>query len=260
MVRILATSPPPTRQNVRVSRRSAITSTLVTAALVGAAVVWHPADQFAGVRRAIGIGPDRPLPAPTVVRAGGTYTWAMTQPGTTDPVGWDPCEEIRYRVNPAGEPRGGRTLITEALRRVSAATGLAFEDDGETADRPFPDGVKLFGRPDPVVIGWGDAGEYPELAGEVAGVGGGVAERSPGGRVRYVSGSVILDVEAFTPANVARQPRVMEAIVLHEVAHVVGLGHVSEPMELMYSDNTGQVELGPGDREGLARLGSLPCR
>jgi hypothetical protein len=51
----------------------------------------------------------------------------------------------------------------------------------------------------------------------------------------------------------------MEAIVLHEVAHVIGLGHVSEPMELMYADNTGQVELGPGDREGLARLGSLPC-
>ena len=51
-----------------------------------------------------------------------------------------------------------------------------------------------------------------------------------------------------------------QVALLHEVAHVVGLGHVSEPMELMYADNTGQVELGPGDREGLARLGSLPCR
>ncbi|NYE35622.1 hypothetical protein F4692_000726 [Nocardioides cavernae] len=241
-------------------RTPAIAAALVTAALVTAAVAWHPADQFATVRRAIGLGPDRPLPAPTVVRAGGTYTWAMTQPGSTDPVGWDPCEEIRFRVNPAGAPPGGRRLVDEALRRVSAATGLAFQDEGETEDRPFADGVRLFGRPDPVVFGWGDADEYPELGGTVAGVGGGVAERSPGGRVRYVSGSVVLDVEAFTAANVAQQPRVMEAIVLHEVAHVVGLGHVSEPMELMYSDNTGQVELGPGDREGLARLGSLPCR
>ena len=47
--------------------------------------------------------------------------------------------------------------------------------------------------------------------------------------------------------------------MLHELAHVVGLAHVSEPMELMFTDNTGQVTFGPGDLEGLARLGSLPC-
>ena len=57
-------------------------------------------------------------------------------------------------MNPANEPDGGRQLIDEALRRASAATGLAFEDEGETDERPFEDGVQLFGRPDPVVIGW----------------------------------------------------------------------------------------------------------
>ena len=77
--------------------------------------------------------------------------------------------------------------------------------------------------------------------------------------MHYVSGGIALDREAFTDLNVAQQPRVMEAIVVHELAHVVGLAHVSEPMELMFADNSGQVELGPGDREGLARLGSLPC-
>jgi hypothetical protein len=30
-------------------------------------------------------------------------------------------------------------------------------------------------------------------------------------------------------------------------------------MELMFADNSGQVGFGPGDLEGLARLGSLPC-
>lgn len=240
-------------------RSTTLLTVVVTAALLAAIVVLHPADRLADVRRAIGLAPERLLPAPSVVRAGGAYSWAMTQPGSQAPVGWDPCEEIRYRVNPAGEPPGGRDLVRRALRRVSAATGLAFDDEGETDARPFPGGVTLFGRPDPVVVGWGDADEYPELAGRVAGVGGGVAQRAPGGRLRYVSGSVILDVEAFTATNVAQQPRVMEAIVLHELAHVVGLGHVSEPMELMYADNTGQVELGPGDREGLARIGSLPC-
>ena len=240
--------------------RSATTVTVAaTAALLAAVVAWHPAEQLDPVRRAVGLGADRPLPAPSVVRQGGTFRWAMTQPDGDDPVGWDPCEEIRYRINPAGAPPGGSELVHRALDRASAATGLAFEDEGETDERPFPGGVRLFGRPDPVVIGWADAGKYPDLAGQVAGMGGAVAERSSGGRLRYVSGGIVLDVEAFTATAVAQQPRVMEGIVLHEVAHVVGLGHVSEPMELMYATNTGQVELGPGDREGLARLGALPC-
>ncbi len=241
-------------------RTSTRLTVLATAALLAAVMLWHPSDQFGTVRRAIGLGPERPLPAPTVVHRGGTFAFAMTQPGTDEPVGWDPCEEIRYAVNPDGEPAGGHELVDRAVARISAATGLAFKDQGETDDRPFPGGVKLFGRPDPVVIGWAGPAEYPELAGQVAGVGGAVAERSGSGRLRFVSGGVVLDVEAFTPATVAQQPRVMEAIVLHELAHVVGLGHVSEPMELMFADNTGQVELGLGDREGLARLGSLPCR
>jgi len=233
---------------------------IATIAVMVAILAFHPSDQFATVRRAIGLGAERPLPAPTVVRAGGTFSYAMTQPGDdSDPVGWDPCEEIRYRVNPSGEPRGGRALIDRAIARISDATGLAFEDEGDTDERPFPGGVKLFGRADPVVIGWADPAEYPDLADQVAGVGGAIAERGGGGSLHFVSGGIVLDVDAFTDAAVVQQPRVMEAIVLHELAHVVGLAHVNEPMELMFADNSGQVGFGPGDLEGLARLGSLPC-
>lgn len=240
-------------------RSSTWLTVLVTAAMLAAVVAWHPSDRFDGVRRATGLGPERQLPAPSGVRRGGAFAYAMTQPDGAEPVGWDPCEAIRYQVNPAGEPPGGRELITRAIARASEATGLAFDDQGETDARPFPGGLTLFGRPDPVVIGWADPGEYADLAGPVAGVGGAVAERGDNGRLSFVSGGVVLDVEAFTPDAVARQPRALEAVVLHELAHVVGLAHVSEPMELMFADSTGQVTLGPGDREGLARLGSLPC-
>ena len=67
------------------------------------------------------------------------------------------------------------------------------------------------------------------------------------------------DRRPFTDAAGAERPRTTEAIVLHEIAHIVGLDHVNEPTELMAARNSGQVELGPGDREDLARLGSLPC-
>ena len=240
-------------------RRTWLTA-IVTLAIMVAVLALHPSDRFTTIRRAIGMAPERELPAPAVAQRGGTYVYSMTQPGDdSEPVGWDPCETIRFRVNPEGGPAGGGQLVARAVSRISEATGLAFEDEGETDERPFPGGVKLIGRPDPVVIGWATPAEYPELAAQVAGVGGAVAERGGGGRLHYVSGGIVLDVEAFTDAAVAQQPRVMEAIVLHELAHVVGLAHVSEPMELMFADNTGQVTFGPGDLEGLARLGSLAC-
>ena len=212
------------------------------------------------VRRAIGLGPDRPLPAPTVVDRGGAYAFALTQPGSDDPVGWDPCEPIRFEVNTAGAPPGGRAMVERAVARTSAATGLAFEDEGDTDRRPFGFGLSFFGRSEPVVVGWADADEVPGLAGPVAGLGGGATERGVATRRHYVTGSVALDTEVFNTTMAAEHPRVLEAIVLHELAHVVGLDHVSEPMELMYGDNAGQVAYGPGDLEGLARLGSLPCR
>lgn len=115
------------------------------------------------------------------------------------------------------------------------------------------------GTDQPVVIGWGNAGEFPELAGDVAGIGGGAAEQGVLGRRYYVTGAIALDTDAFTAATIDQRPRTMEAIVLHEIAHVIGLDHVAEPTELMAARNNGQVELGPGDRQGLAKLGSLPC-
>ena len=234
-------------------------SVVATLALLAAFVVFHPSSQAETVRRLVGLGHERLLPAPAVVRAGGQYVFAATQPGSSAPVGWDPCSPVAYAVNAAGMPAGTRPLVDRAIARVSAATGLVFEDDGDTDRRPFTGSLVRLGGARPVVIGWATAAEYPQLAGAVAGIGGAAAEEGAQGRTYYVTGGVVLDTDAFTEATVAQQPRVLEAIVVHELAHVVGLAHVTEPMELMFADNTGQVELGPGDREGLARLGSVPC-
>ncbi len=240
-------------------RQSTAFSVVMAGALVSAAVLLHPSAEMQAVRGLVGLGGERRLPVVPVAAAGGSYTFASTQQGSSDPVGWNPCETVEYAVNPEGMPAGARALVEQAVDRISAATGLEFEDDGDTDRRPFAGSFVRFGGNGPVVIGWGDEDEFPELGGGVVGLGGAAPEDGPGGRTYYVSGGLVLDTEVFTAANVAQQPRIMEAIVVHELAHVVGLGHVTEPMELMYADNSGQVELGPGDREGLARVGALPC-
>ena len=233
--------------------------TVIVLVLVGAALLLGPDDSFRSVRKALGVPPERVLPAPPAPPASGDFAFAMTQPGSTEPVGWDPCETIRYAVNPAGEPAGGRDLVERALERISAVTGLAFEDVGTTERRPFADQPVTFDDL-PVVIGWADDSEVPELAGQVVGLGGGSAPDDGSQDHYYITGGIVLDTDAFTEATIAQSPRVMEALVVHEVAHLVGLGHVNEPMELMFGSNDGQTEFGPGDLTGLARLGSLPCR
>lgn len=37
------------------------------------------------------------------------------------------------------------------------------------------------------------------------------------------------------------------------------LNPIDDPFELMYEDNVGQLDFGPGDRQGLAVLGQGEC-
>ena len=51
------------------------------------------------------------------------------------------------------------------------------------------------------------------------------------------------------------------AVVLHELGHLVGLGHVDAAGELMQPQGGPEItDWGPGDREGLAALGGSECR
>ena len=42
---------------------------------------------------------------------------------------------------------------------------------------------------------------------------------------------------------------------MHELAHVLGLGHIKVQGELMEPSGGGVTDLGPGDLEGLSELG-----
>ena len=190
----------------------------------------------------------------------GHYRFFETQPGSGGkPVAWNPCEPIHYVVNPDGAPDGWEDVVEDGVATVSEAAGLQFEYNGTTDDRSFGDRINSLGRAEPVLLGWADPDEVPKLEGDVAGLAGPVTQ-TRNGFSRYVTGMVVLDSAAFDelegqPDGDAHQ----QAIVMHELGHLLGLDHVPDSAELMYESNLGRTTLGKGDRKGLAILGGVTC-
>lgn len=186
---------------------------------------------------------------------GDGYAFLLTQPGSHEPVTYDPCQVIRVAVNPRDAPDAYADLVATAISHVSGPSGLRFEVVGETDDRPGQERSLS----DPVLVSWADDDEVPELEGLVAGVGGSSAV-TRGGRTYYVTGSVTLDRGVFDDLMDEPGGRLdAQAIVDHEFGHLVGLDHVKDRGELMRATNSGQLEWGPGDLAGLALLGQGRC-
>jgi hypothetical protein len=183
----------------------------------------------------------------------------LTQRGSDEPVGYDPCRPIEVAVNPSGAPDNYEELVRTAIEHTSDATGLSFDRVADTTDRDFDRRSVIPVAAGPVLVAWATPDEEPELAGDVAGLGGSTAHDFGTGRLQYVTGVVVLDQQVFARLADDAEDEA-QAIVDHEFGHLVGLAHVKDPGELMNATNEGQLHYGPGDLEGLARLGSLKCR
>ncbi len=195
----------------------------------------------------------------------GLYAFLATQPGSREPVTYEPCRTLQVEINPRGEVPGGSQLVLESMARVSELSGIELVYAGPSEARPDQWAEGLSGgtlrNPPPAVVTWSDEEETPGLAGDVVGLGGSVAVRGADQtRQRYITGSVTLDGPDLD--EIARGDggeAQVRAVILHEFGHLLGLGHVPDPEELMSESNQGQVDFGPGDREGLARLGQGDC-
>lgn len=181
-------------------------------------------------------------------------------------VAYDPCRPVHYVVRPDYAPPGTDGIVQEAVAEVSAATGLTFVFDGPSSEGPSPEErdpyqPELYGeRWAPVLITWTSPAEVPDLAGPTAGLGGSEIAQRPDKPVVLVAGQVMLDAPAMTEILGFEGGRDhVRAIVIHELAHVLGLDHVDDPNQLMYEENTGQTHLADGDLAGLAKLGAGPC-
>lgn len=206
----------------------------------------------------------RVLPAVPVTTSGSHAFLHVHADGT--PVGYDPCRPVEYVVRPDHEPAAGGQLLAEAVQIVSAASGIQLVSVGPTDETPVVDRQLI--QPErygdgwaPVLVAWSDDQEVPELTGQVAGVGGSAAVPGADGTGTWLAaGRLVLDAPDLT--RMLERPdgyQRARAIVVHELAHVLGLDHVSDRDELMHPVTSTRTDLGPGDRQGLALVGQVAC-
>lgn len=210
------------------------------------------------------LAPDAPLapgtpaaPAPAPVSADPSDFSFMAENASGSPARWNPCEPVRYLVNAERGGAGALQDVHEAFRRISAATGIEFVYAGATSEVPTSSWGRSVPAP-PVLVAWASPGETDILGEGVAGTGGGDLVRTGAGK-RYVTGSAVLNAEmtgTYAPGFATGQSR--GVLLMHELAHVVGLGHSEGAGTVMFgSVGYGTpTQFAAGDLAGLARLGA----
>ena len=180
------------------------------------------------------------------------------------PVRWNPCQPIHYVVDAQFATPANLADLATAIGMVAKATGDKFVSDGDVSGEaglvPVDAAARAAGLFPPISISWAHEGAGTSLT-EVLGGGEPIVVDGVN-----VSGIVSFNADGQYPLNTPipngfTQSVSWGRVILHELGHVMGLGHVTDPNQVMHepiSDprTTPTGLYGDGDLEGLRLLGA----
>jgi len=169
------------------------------------------------------------------------------------PLSYDPCSPIEVFVNPEAGPEDAEMLVMKVLGELRELTGFDLRFAGLTDEIPSVDRAA-----ETVLVAWSDADEIEELADDVVGLGGSGGGADQSGRLFYTGGFVYVDTD-LSPLSSPTSSVSDVAILRHELAHVLGLDHTSDPNQLMAEYNYGLSDFQEGDLLGLSQLSNSIC-
>lgn len=182
------------------------------------------------------------------------YSYRLDVPLRDDgtPARFNPCSPVRVVANFEAAPEEAEASLRTALERISAATGTKWVFEGPTderladafASRASFQPARYGHRWAPVLVNWPDPWTEPGVLG-LAGS-------------RMIDGAEIVTGDVRVNPESGLSGEALSEVLMHELAHVAGLGHVDDTTQVMrHRLESGAVTTtwGPGDLAALARVG-----
>jgi hypothetical protein len=178
------------------------------------------------------------------------YAFESTAVGSKALTKWPTCSTIYYSIDLNNAPKNATAVLARATSLARRITGLTFHRIG-TVNPPSFASYDSSGSVAPVIFEWVDANQ---LFGQKNVNAVTVPIVNPS-HTRFTSGIVLFNSDMNSAFQA--DPKFTNNLVLHELGHILGLGDVSDPAQVMnyyLEPNTTIGTYAPGDLAGLSKL------